>query len=55
MEQEKKEVNERIEYYKQLERADQQKIHDKNRSFQNDLIDQIDYNAVQRQRVTFEN
>ncbi len=51
LEKEKIELNHRIEYYRELERVEQQNVSNKNKFFQNDLVAQIDYNAVQKQRV----
>jgi len=51
LEKEKIALNESIEYYKQLELTDQQRVIDKNVSFQKDLIGQIEYNEHLKQRV----
>ena len=52
LEHEKNELNRMIELYKQQEQKEREDVHNKNRRYGNDLLQQIDYNGMQKKMVS---
>ena len=48
---EKKEINETIQFYKQLEKDEQRKHFAKEKAFENDLVAQMEYGSKLKEKV----